>query len=132
MFFLLGVWTYGLSVSSGVFIPSLAIGAAWGRLIGMGVVQLFPDQVRGKLISFHPNPPLPLFIFAQTSTLGLGELEWAVVLVNMCVCVFVLAYMCLCYNGYLKKEWPDFDNTVYWTNGSVLDEAVVRLLRTMV
>ena len=45
VFFLLGVWTYGLSVSSGVFIPSLAIGAAWGRLIGLGVVQLFPDQV---------------------------------------------------------------------------------------
>ncbi|XP_076470814.1 H(+)/Cl(-) exchange transporter 7-like [Babylonia areolata] len=46
VFFLLGVWTYGLSVSSGVFIPSLAIGAAWGRLIGMGVVQLFPDQAK--------------------------------------------------------------------------------------
>ncbi|XP_076449096.1 H(+)/Cl(-) exchange transporter 7-like [Babylonia areolata] len=45
VFFLLGVWTYGLSVSSGVFIPSLAIGAAWGRLIGMGVVHLFPDQL---------------------------------------------------------------------------------------
>ncbi|XP_070203542.1 H(+)/Cl(-) exchange transporter 7-like isoform X3 [Littorina saxatilis] len=45
IFFLLGVWTYGLSVSSGVFIPSLAIGAAWGRLVGMGVVQLFPDQL---------------------------------------------------------------------------------------
>ena len=53
VFFLLGVWTYGLSVSSGVFIPSLAIGAAWGRLIGMGVVQLFPDQVGEQLISFH-------------------------------------------------------------------------------
>ncbi|XP_025115201.1 H(+)/Cl(-) exchange transporter 7-like isoform X2 [Pomacea canaliculata] len=42
--FLLSVWTYGLSVSSGVFIPSLAIGAAWGRLIGMGVIAIFPDQ----------------------------------------------------------------------------------------
>ncbi|XP_059170124.1 H(+)/Cl(-) exchange transporter 7-like [Physella acuta] len=46
IFFLLGVWTYGLSVSSGVFIPSLAIGAGWGRLIGLGVVQLFPDQAK--------------------------------------------------------------------------------------
>ncbi|XP_067651760.1 H(+)/Cl(-) exchange transporter 7-like isoform X2 [Haliotis asinina] len=45
VFFLLGVWTYGLSVSSGVFIPSLAIGAAWGRLVGLGVIQMFPDQV---------------------------------------------------------------------------------------
>ncbi|XP_055891038.1 H(+)/Cl(-) exchange transporter 7-like isoform X4 [Biomphalaria glabrata] len=45
VFFFLGVWTYGLSVSSGVFIPSLTIGAAWGRLIGLGVIQLFPNQV---------------------------------------------------------------------------------------
>ncbi|XP_050395786.1 H(+)/Cl(-) exchange transporter 7 isoform X1 [Patella vulgata] len=46
VFFLLGVWTYGLSVSSGVFIPSLAIGAAWGRLIGLGVVELFPHHAK--------------------------------------------------------------------------------------
>uniref|UniRef100_A0A8C6KHU1 Chloride channel protein n=1 Tax=Nothobranchius furzeri TaxID=105023 RepID=A0A8C6KHU1_NOTFU len=31
-YFLLACWTYGLSVSAGVFIPSLLIGAAWGRL----------------------------------------------------------------------------------------------------
>ena len=40
----MGVWTYGLSVSSGVFIPSLVIGAAWGRLFGIAVVHLFPGQ----------------------------------------------------------------------------------------
>ncbi|XP_056008737.1 H(+)/Cl(-) exchange transporter 7-like isoform X5 [Ostrea edulis] len=44
IFFVLGVWTYGLSVSSGVFIPSLAIGAAWGRLIGIGVAYMMPDN----------------------------------------------------------------------------------------
>lgn len=44
IFFVLGVWTYGLSVSSGVFIPSLAIGAAWGRLVGMGVAHLMPEN----------------------------------------------------------------------------------------
>ncbi|KAJ8303245.1 hypothetical protein KUTeg_019641 [Tegillarca granosa] len=44
VFFFLGVWTYGLSVSSGVFIPSLAIGAAWGRLVGIGVVHMLPDN----------------------------------------------------------------------------------------
>ncbi|XP_025115195.1 H(+)/Cl(-) exchange transporter 7-like isoform X3 [Pomacea canaliculata] len=51
LFFLLSVWTYGLSVSSGVFIPSLALGAAWGRLMGMGVVQLFPEQKNPANIS---------------------------------------------------------------------------------
>ncbi|XP_078096540.1 H(+)/Cl(-) exchange transporter 7 [Mustelus asterias] len=34
-YFFLACWTYGLAVSSGVFIPSLLIGAAWGRLFGI-------------------------------------------------------------------------------------------------
>lgn len=34
-YFMLACWTYGLTVSAGVFIPSLLIGAAWGRLIGI-------------------------------------------------------------------------------------------------
>ncbi|XP_055954224.1 H(+)/Cl(-) exchange transporter 7-like [Argiope bruennichi] len=36
----LGCWTYGLSISSGLFIPTLMIGAAWGRLFGMAVSKL--------------------------------------------------------------------------------------------
>ena len=44
VFFFLAVITYGLSVSSGVFIPSLVIGAAWGRLFGIAVVNLFPGD----------------------------------------------------------------------------------------
>lgn len=34
-YFFLACWTYGLKVPSGLFIPSLLIGAAWGRLIGV-------------------------------------------------------------------------------------------------
>uniref|UniRef100_A0A4W4H6C8 Chloride channel protein n=1 Tax=Electrophorus electricus TaxID=8005 RepID=A0A4W4H6C8_ELEEL len=34
-YFFLACWTYGLMVSAGVFIPSLLIGAAWGRLFGI-------------------------------------------------------------------------------------------------
>ncbi|XP_077591239.1 H(+)/Cl(-) exchange transporter 7 [Stigmatopora nigra] len=34
-YFFLACWTYGLTVSAGVFIPSLLIGAAWGRLCGI-------------------------------------------------------------------------------------------------
>lgn len=45
-YYLLTIWTYGLSVSAGLFIPCLAIGAAWGRLIGIGVQFLFPNTVR--------------------------------------------------------------------------------------
>ncbi|XP_035216187.1 H(+)/Cl(-) exchange transporter 7-like isoform X2 [Stegodyphus dumicola] len=36
----LGCWTYGLSISSGLFIPTLMIGAAWGRLFGLGIAQI--------------------------------------------------------------------------------------------
>uniref|UniRef100_A0A8D0B4Y4 Chloride channel protein n=1 Tax=Salvator merianae TaxID=96440 RepID=A0A8D0B4Y4_SALMN len=35
VYFFLACWTYGLTVSAGVFIPSLLIGAAWGRLFGI-------------------------------------------------------------------------------------------------
>ncbi|XP_029432582.1 H(+)/Cl(-) exchange transporter 7-like [Rhinatrema bivittatum] len=35
IYFILACWTYGLAVSAGVFIPSLLIGAAWGRLFGI-------------------------------------------------------------------------------------------------
>uniref|UniRef100_A0A4W4H2A8 Chloride channel protein n=1 Tax=Electrophorus electricus TaxID=8005 RepID=A0A4W4H2A8_ELEEL len=34
-YFFLACWTYGLMVSAGVFIPSLLIGAAWGRLFAL-------------------------------------------------------------------------------------------------
>ncbi|KAL3859997.1 hypothetical protein ACJMK2_010174 [Sinanodonta woodiana] len=44
VFFFLAVWTYGLSISSGVFIPSLVLGAAWGRLFGIGIIHLFPGD----------------------------------------------------------------------------------------
>uniref|UniRef100_A0AC35U3Q3 Chloride channel protein n=1 Tax=Rhabditophanes sp. KR3021 TaxID=114890 RepID=A0AC35U3Q3_9BILA len=42
-YYILTLWTYGLSVSSGIFIPCLLTGAAWGRLFGIGVERLFPN-----------------------------------------------------------------------------------------
>lgn len=39
-YFFLACWTYGLAVSAGVFIPSLLIGAAWGRLCGILLATL--------------------------------------------------------------------------------------------
>ena len=35
VYYLLNCWTYGLSISAGVFIPTLLTGAAWGRFIGI-------------------------------------------------------------------------------------------------
>merc|ERR1719431_805898 len=34
VYYFLNCWTYGLSISAGVFIPTLLTGAAWGRLFG--------------------------------------------------------------------------------------------------
>nr|CAD2207957.1 unnamed protein product [Meloidogyne enterolobii] len=42
-YYILTMWTYGLSVPSGIFIPSLLTGAAWGRLFGIGVQYFFPE-----------------------------------------------------------------------------------------
>uniref|UniRef100_A0A8C9RRU0 Chloride channel protein n=1 Tax=Scleropages formosus TaxID=113540 RepID=A0A8C9RRU0_SCLFO len=41
-YFFLACWTYGLTVSAGVFIPSLLIGAAWGRLFGIMLAHITP------------------------------------------------------------------------------------------
>ena len=45
VYHLLATWTYGLMVSSGVFIPSLLIGAVWGRIIGMIIINFIPGVV---------------------------------------------------------------------------------------
>ncbi|XP_068983504.1 H(+)/Cl(-) exchange transporter 7 [Bombus flavifrons] len=45
LYFFLAVATFGLSMSSGLFIPSLLIGSAWGRLIGSGLAKIFPNCV---------------------------------------------------------------------------------------
>ncbi|XP_070580621.1 H(+)/Cl(-) exchange transporter 7-like [Ptychodera flava] len=44
VYFFLACWTYGLSVPSGLFIPSLLTGAAWGRLVGMFVHSYVPGS----------------------------------------------------------------------------------------
>ena len=44
-YFFLALWTYGLSVPSGLFIPCLLIGAAWGRLVGIFLGLIFPSVV---------------------------------------------------------------------------------------
>lgn len=42
-YFLLSCWTYGLSVPSGLFIPCILTGAAWGRLVGILLKMIFPE-----------------------------------------------------------------------------------------
>ncbi|EFO19166.2 chloride channel protein 7 [Loa loa] len=49
-YYFLSLWTYGLSVPSGIFIPTLLTGAAWGRLVGVIVEYMFPD-----ITGMHPG-----------------------------------------------------------------------------
>lgn len=42
-YYVLTLWTFGLSVPAGVFIPAILTGAAWGRLFGIGVGHVFPS-----------------------------------------------------------------------------------------
>lgn len=51
-YFFLACWTYGLAVSAGVFIPSLLIGAAWGRLCGILLASITSD---GSVGAQHSN-----------------------------------------------------------------------------
>ncbi|EFN62069.1 Chloride channel protein 7 [Camponotus floridanus] len=44
LYFFLAAATFGLSMSSGLFIPSLLIGSAWGRLIGSALSRICPDS----------------------------------------------------------------------------------------
>lgn len=48
IYFPLSFLTYGLSVSLGIFIPALLVGAAWGRLFSMIVTMGFPHWVKYK------------------------------------------------------------------------------------
>lgn len=44
-YFLLSSWTFGLAVSSGLFIPNLLVGAAWGRLLANAISFMLPSNV---------------------------------------------------------------------------------------
>jgi len=43
VYYLLCCWTYGLSISSGIFIPTLLTGAAWGRFVGAALEEVLPE-----------------------------------------------------------------------------------------
>ena len=53
LYWWLTMWTYGVSVPSGVFIPTLVTGAAWGRLVGLFVNWCVPNPVRCCIHSLH-------------------------------------------------------------------------------
>ena len=67
VYFFLACWTYGLTVSAGVFIPSLLIGAAWGRLFCISLSYLTGAAVSWGIARQSSTPQV--FLLA----LGLGD-----------------------------------------------------------
>ncbi|CAF1162359.1 unnamed protein product [Didymodactylos carnosus] len=69
IYFLLASWTYGIAVSSGLFIPSLLIGAAWGRLWGICVLKILPNRVGGIM---RMTISLAVILIEATGNIGFG------------------------------------------------------------
>lgn len=44
IYFFLSCWTFGLAVSAGIFIPTLLLGASWGRLVAVCLQYIFPKS----------------------------------------------------------------------------------------
>lgn len=70
-YFLLAVWTFGLYTSNGLFIPTLLTGAAWGRLVSIGIYYIFPNVVRNihKFLNFNSRL-IKLHLFQSQVTPG--------------------------------------------------------------
>ncbi|XP_034936112.1 H(+)/Cl(-) exchange transporter 7 [Chelonus insularis] len=77
LYFLLAACTFGLSMSCGLFIPSLLIGSAWGRLIGSGLTKLFPSCTY-----FHPGKYALLGAAAQLGGVVRMTISLTVILIE--------------------------------------------------
>ena len=42
-YFVISCVTYGMNISSGLFVPNLLLGALWGRILGMTLHWLVPE-----------------------------------------------------------------------------------------
>ena len=90
VYFLLATWTYGLFVPSGLFVPCILTGAAWGRLFGVALRTWFPKgtwahpgsyaligaaATLGKMdedtVFFFDKPTLKMLSSTQDQVIGL-------------------------------------------------------------
>lgn len=53
LMFLLMTWTYGIGAPAGLFVPSLAVGAAFGQLVGRGVMYAAEADHLSENIDLH-------------------------------------------------------------------------------
>lgn len=75
MFFLTACWTYGCAIPSGLFVPCIVTGAAFGRFIGEALFQIAPhltDTYRGTyaLVSEPASPGTTTVSYSVPQTLA--------------------------------------------------------------
>mmetsp|Transcript_54362 Transcript_54362/g.116084 ORF Transcript_54362/g.116084 Transcript_54362/m.116084 type:complete len:798 (+) Transcript_54362:223-2616(+) len=87
------IWTYGLGVPSGLFVPSLLGGAAFGRLVGEGMQHFDPaiETTPGlyalvgaaAMLSGAARITISLTVLLMETT---GEAEWSIPIFMVTVC----------------------------------------------
>ena len=75
IFYGLAVLTYGISVPTGLFVPSILCGAAYGRLVGIFVADM------------HPGNPIDEGTYAL---LGAASFLGGCMRMTVCTCVMLL------------------------------------------
>ena len=70
VYFILATWTYGLYVPSGLFVPCILTGAAWGRMFGVALTTIFPKGTWGD--------PGTYALIGAAATLGKTDGFWII------------------------------------------------------
>ncbi|KAH3680560.1 hypothetical protein WICMUC_000234 [Wickerhamomyces mucosus] len=77
---ILTIFTYGCKIPAGIFVPSMACGATFGRLLGI-LIQIFQDQDTCQLNKSCINPGVYAFLGAASALSGITHLTVTVVVI---------------------------------------------------
>ncbi|PHJ18716.1 chloride chloride channel family protein [Cystoisospora suis] len=78
--FLLAVFTFGLAVPAGIFVPALIIGSLYGRLTGLLVLQLNENY---HFMSLDPSPSNYALVGAVSFLCGITRMNLSLVVLMM-------------------------------------------------
>ncbi|RUP51346.1 chloride channel [Jimgerdemannia flammicorona] len=86
--------SYGARVPCGIFVPSMAIGATFGRALGL-VVKVWQHYNPGFFLFASCKPDVPCMTPGMYAFLGAAAALWYVVIAN----VSLLSYSCMAFNS---------------------------------
>nr|CDS28445.1 H():Cl() exchange transporter 3 [Hymenolepis microstoma] len=120
------VFTFGIKVPTGLFIPSLAVGAMMGRMLGVGIEQLVVHHADHPLVqrmckSAHPcvNPGLYALVGAASTLGGVTRMTISLVVI-MLELTGGLTYILPLMVAAMVSKWTG-DRL---TNGSIYEEHI--------